>query len=148
MAKPGEGLTEENYDEHVAAVPGIFGTTPTDALSGERDSVVSKNQEVAGQNIAAVDAAEEEGDEEAADVSDAEVARQTDAAAPSGAFAEEVDEAADEDESDDEDDKTAAEVISDIESAESAEEVDSLAEGDERVTVQRAADKRKEELSA
>ena len=54
----------------------------------------------------------------------------------------------DEPQDDESDSKTAAEVIEEIKAAESAEEVDELADGDERVTVQNAADKRKEELAA
>jgi hypothetical protein len=161
MAEPGEALTEDNIDEHVAQVPGIFGDTPTDATTA-RDSVVSKNQEEATQNVAEVAADAEDGDEDAEEATEAEAARQTDAAAPTGAYAEEVDEAAPEEDGDEDgaeegdddaadengsDDATAAEVIEEIEAADSAEAVDELAAGDERVTVQRAADKRKEELS-
>jgi hypothetical protein len=63
---------------------------------------------------------------------------------------EESEEASQEDDSSDEEEEkqTAEQVIDSIEAASSVEEVDSLAEGDERVTVQRAADKRKEELSS
>lgn len=94
-------LTPENYKEHVANVPGIFGDTPTDPTIGDVQ-VPTKNEEAAGVAVAENDADAEEGDEEAAEASDAEAKRQVDAAGPTSDFAEEVDEAAD-DESEDED---------------------------------------------
>lgn len=171
MAKPNEPLTEENRDEHYASVPGIFGDTPTAGVD-PADNVPTKDQTAASENLAALEADDDQ------DASPVEAVRQADAVG-SGTTAEEVDEAAperdkndrslfgrapttdaptlsdatgskddeDEDEDDDDDNKTAVEVVSEIEDAESVEEVDALAEGDERVTVQRAADKRKEELS-
>lgn len=132
----------------------IFGDTPTDPTIG--DVVVPAHDEEGANVAAAAVAAEaEEGNDEAADLSPEEAKRQLEPL-----DAEAVEEGAEEDDSDadsedvdgdgdvDGDDRKAAEVIADIESASSAEEVDSLAEGDERVTVQRAAEKRKEELSA
>lgn len=159
MAKPGEPLTEENYDEHVAQVPGIFGDVPTAGVSGGADDVSTKNQAASQEAQAEVsaDAEDSDGDVDTSEVegTTAQAARQVDAAAPTGAFADEADEAAEEqDDAADENgsdseaaDATAAEVIEQIEAADSAEAVDALAAGDERVTVQRAADKRKEELS-
>jgi hypothetical protein len=126
--------TREEAEERIRIVRAtqIFGDTPTDPNVA----------------AAAVAAEAEEGNDEAADLSPEEAKRQLE---PSAEELEEGGaEVADEDDSDseeDEGDRKAADVISDIESADSADEVDRLSEGDDRVTVKRAADKRKEELS-
>lgn len=126
----------------------IFGDTPTDPTIG--DVVVPTHDEEAG-NVAqaAVDAEVEEsdGDSEAADLSPEEAKRQFE---PSPSDLEEggatvADSAADD--SEDAGELTAAEKVERIEAADSVSDVDALAEGDERVTVKRAADKRRAELS-
>lgn len=118
------GETREEYEERLRIVRAtqIFGDTPTDPTIG--DVVVPAHDEEAA-NVAAA---------EAADLSPEEAKRQLEPL-----DAEEVDEAADEDDSD----LTAAEKIEKIEAASSVEEVDRLVEGDDRVTVQRAADKKR-----
>lgn len=147
--------TDEEARERVEVVRAtqIFGDTPTDPTIG--DVVVPAHDEEAG-NVAAAEVAnraEEDEDGDAADLSQEEAKRQFEALS-----AEDVDEgaadepdtadSADDDTDDDGDvDRKAADVIADIESADSVEEVDTLAEGDERVTVQRAADKKRDELS-
>lgn len=95
---------EDDLKAHAAKVPGIFGDTPTDPSLGDSQTV-TKNEEEATVNLAEADLAAAEGDDEAADASQGEVKRQTDAVG-AGETAEEVDEAADDsdDESDDEDD--------------------------------------------
>jgi hypothetical protein len=150
------GETREEYEERLRIVRAtqIFGDTPTDPTIG--DVVVPAHDEEAA-NVAAAevaDQAENDEDGDAADLSEEEAKRQLEPL-----DAEAVDEAADDDsddadadasddsEDDSDDKRTAAEVISDIESASSVEEVDRLAEGDDRVTVQRAADKKREELA-
>lgn len=90
---------EDDVKQHAAHVPGIFGDTPTDPTIGDT-VVVTKNEEVAGQNVAEADAS---GDDEAEDASVGEVKRQTDAAGRDE-FAEDVDEAADDDNDDEDDD--------------------------------------------
>lgn len=150
--------TEEEARERVAQVRAtqIFGDTPTDPTIG--DVVVPAHDEEAA-NVAAAEVAAqvEDGDEEAADLSPEEAKRQLEPLS-----ADDVEEGAEEqDDSDDvnglapatdvSDDSTdeadanlsAEEKIARIESANSAEEVDALAAGDERVTVQRAADKKR-----
>lgn len=138
----------------------IFGDTPTDPTIG--DVVVPAHDEE-GANVAAaeVDAQAEDGSDEASDLSPEEAKRQLEPL-----DAESVDEAADDDDSDDadvlgsdsdeddEDDddnpetRNAAEVVDDIKNASSVEEVDALAaERPDAVTVQRAADAKREELS-
>jgi hypothetical protein len=147
--------TREEAEERIRIVRAtqIFGDTPTDPTIG--DVVVPAHDEEGANAAAAAVAAEaEEGNDEAADLSPEEAKRQLEPSAEEleegGAeVADEDDEDADasDDSEEDEGDRKAADVISDIESADSADEVDRLAEGDERVTVKRAADKRKEELS-
>jgi hypothetical protein len=132
--------SDEEARERVAQVRAtqIFGDTPTDPTIG--DIVVpTHDEEGAGDDLAAAnaDAEDVEGEDRDDLLSDAEVKRQADAVQ----FEEAAEEAADEDE--DHDDRKAADVVADIEAATSAEEVDSLAEGDDRVTVKRAADKKR-----
>lgn len=159
---PGEPLTPENYPAHVAAVPGIFGDTDTSGTAGPGAEVPTKNEEYAGTVVAETEA------DTGAEV--AEARRQVDAAA-GGTFAEDVDAGAEEQDEaeegstepvnedaapdadadadgEEDDSQKATEVIDQIDAAGSVEEVNSLAEGDDRVTVQRAADKRREELSS
>lgn len=88
---------EDDVKNHAARVPGIFGDTPTDPTVGDT-VVVTKNEEVASQNVAEADTSD---DDEAEDASVGEVKRQTDAAGRDE-FAEDVDAAADD--NDDEDD--------------------------------------------
>jgi hypothetical protein len=146
------GETREEYEERLRVVRAtqIFGDTPTDPTIG--DVVVpTPDEEGAGVDLAAAnaDAEDVEGEDRDDLLSDEEVKRQ--GATPQFDDVPVVDDDdADEDssdDSDDSDDRTAAEVISDIEAADSAEEVDRLSAGDSRVTVQRAADKRKGELA-
>lgn len=145
--------TREEAEERIATVRAtqIFGDTPTDPTIGDTVAVAHDEE---GANVAAakVDAAAEEGDDEAADLSPEEAKRQNEAL-----DAEEVDEAAEDDSdddstdlfsSDDDDDSdsgdvTAAEKVRQIEAADSPEEVDRLAEGDDRKTVQKAAEKKR-----
>lgn len=126
-----------------ARATGIFGDTPTDPTIG--DIVVpSADQEEATQSVAEVDAAAEAGDEEAEDLSPEEAARQS----TYGLDEEDVESL---DESDDEEEESselsAADKVERIEAATSVEEVDELAEGDDRVTVQRAAEKKRSSWS-
>lgn len=91
---PQEGLeTWDEYWDHAAKVPGIFGDTDTSGTAPEVDSVVSKNEEIGGLDVAAVDTAQAEGDEDAEGVDSAEAKRQLDATA--GPSAQEVDAGAD-----------------------------------------------------
>lgn len=148
-ATPQESEEEALERVRVVRATQIFGDTPTDPTIG--DVVVPvHDEEGAGADLAAAnaDAEDLEGDERDDLLSDEEVKRQGD----TPQFDQAAEDLADEDDTDgdgdvDDDDRKAADVISDIESADSVEEVDSLAEGDDRVTVQRAADKRKAELS-
>lgn len=148
--------TEEEARARVAQVRAtqIFGDTPTDPTIG--DVVVPAHDEEAANAAAAEVAAQAEDDEDgdAADLSPEEAKRQLEPLS-----AEDVQEGAEDqgnaDEgaaeadvtSENEGSRKAADVVADVENASSVEEVDSLAEGDDRVTVQRAADKRREELS-
>lgn len=153
--------TREEAEERIRIVRAtqIFGDTPTDPTIG--DVVVPAHDEEGANVAAAAVAAEaEEGNDEAADLSPEEAKRQLEPSAEDleegGATVADDEDDDDSDglfESDDSDDddadehRNATDVIADIEKADSADEVDRLAEGDERVTVKRAADKRKEELS-
>lgn len=148
--------TDEEARERVAAVRAtqIFGDTPTDPTIG--DVVVPAHDEEAGNAAAAAvaaDADDEDGD--AADLSQGEAKRQHEALS-----AQDVNEGAEDRDDDgeavvgddsgdasDEADLTAGEKVEKIKAASSVEEVDALAEGDEHVTVKRAADKKREELS-
>jgi hypothetical protein len=138
--------TREEAEERIRIVRAtqIFGDTPTDPTIG--DVVVPAHDEEGANAAAAAVAAEaEEGNDEAADLSPEEAKRQLE---PSAEELEEGGaEVADDDSEEDEGDRKAADVISDIESADSTDEVDRLSDGDDRVTVKRAAEKRKEELS-
>lgn len=142
--------TDEEARERVAEVRStqIFGDTPTDPTIGDA-VVVAHDEEAATASTAAVDAAAEDGDEEAADLSVGEAKRQNEALSADDvdAGASDQDDDTDDDGDVDDDDRKAADVISDIESASSVEEVDTLAHEDSRVTVQRAAEKRRDELS-
>jgi hypothetical protein len=154
--------TEEEAAARVAVVrqTQIFGDTPTDPTIG--DVVVPAHDEEAS-NVAAAEVASrvEDGDEEAADLSPEEAKRQLEPLS-----ADDVQEGAEEEGGADAGDSVAAgdtertteegesdsepsreELISQIEAADSVEEVDRLAADDERVTVQRAAEKRRGELS-
>ena len=153
------GETREEYEERLRLVRAtqIFGDTPTDPTIG--DVVVPAHDEE-GANVAAAEVASqaEDGDNDAADLSPEEAKRQLEPL-----DADEVDEQAedhsedeggdlwsgDTDRGSDEDlsSLSAEEKVNRIESASSAEEVDRLAEGDSRVTVQRAADKKRSELA-
>jgi hypothetical protein len=95
--EPDAAETEEEYYARIqaAASTGIFGDTPTDPTTGDVQ-VPTSNEEAAGVAVAEKDVAVEEGDEDAAEVSDEEAKRQVDAAAGTTGFADEVDEAADE----------------------------------------------------
>lgn len=108
-AKADEGETEEEYRERIANVPGIFGDIDTTAGSNASgQDVVSSQNELATQAAAEVEARAEDGDEEAAELSNDEARRQVDIAGPQPS-AEEVDEAAtDNDEVSQEDNKDAA----------------------------------------
>lgn len=138
--------SEEDALERVRIVRAtqIFGDTPTDPTIG--DVVVpTHDEEGATDSLAKVDAAAEDGDDEAAEASPEEAKRQ---AEPSASDLEEggadvADGDSLDDSDDDEGDLTAAEKVKQIEAAESADEVDRLAEGDERVTVKRAAEKKR-----
>lgn len=108
----------------------VFGDTATD-----QGDVVSADNEQATVDAAAAEAA-------GADVTHNEARRQGDLEnVPS-----DVDDA-DEDPDGDGPKLNAPETIAKIEASSSVEEVDELSKGDDRVTVQRAADKRKEELA-
>lgn len=113
----------------------VFGDTDT-AIGGTPDmEVVSADNEQATVDAAAAEAA-------GADVTLNEARRQGDLEnVPSD------EDNVDEDPDGDGPKLTAAETIEKIESSSSVEEVDELSTGDDRVTVQRAADKRKEELA-
>jgi hypothetical protein len=167
--------TEEEALERVRIVRStqIFGDTPTDPTIG--DVVVPAHDEEAA-NVAAAEVADqvEDGDEEAADLSPEEAKRQLEPLSADdvqegaeedgpvgdgegGSSITAGDEASDgadstdaeghTEEESDEGELTAEEKVERIRSASSVEEVDSLAEGDSRVTVRRAADKKRSELS-
>lgn len=75
-----EGETEEEYRERIANVPGIFGDTDTTAgADASGIDVVSADNEQATVAVAAVDAAAQDGDEEAQNTSTDEARRQVDA---------------------------------------------------------------------
>ena len=163
--------TAEEAAERVAQVRAtqIFGDTPTDPTIG--DVVVPAHDEEAA-NAAAAEVASraEDGDEEAQDLSREEAKRQleplsaeevdeeAEARADDDGFAVGSDDDADlsddddgaddaaDDSADESDNLSAEEKIKRIETAESVEEIDALAYGDERVTVQRAADKKRSSL--
>lgn len=155
---PDTAETEEEYQARVAAVRStqIFGDTET-AVGGPTASgtdVPSHDNEAATVAVAEADAAAQTGDDEADAASHDEARRQVEIQGVHPDAAE-VDAAADDDNDDDtanadddgDDNATAQEQIDAIENASTVEEVDSIANGDERVTVQRAADKRRAELS-
>lgn len=101
---PSDVETEEAYRERIANVPGIFGDTDTTAgANASGVDVVSHNNELATQAVAEVEAAKEQGDDEAEGVSSDEARRQVDVAGGQPS-AEEVEAGAD-DKSDDKDDK-------------------------------------------
>lgn len=108
--EPGEeGLqTWEQYREHAANVPGIFGDTDTSGTAPEVDSVVTKNEELGGVSVARVDEEQvvAEGDdeqEEVEGVTGPEAKRQLDVAGPQPS-AQEVEAGADDDDDNDDDD--------------------------------------------
>jgi hypothetical protein len=100
--QPGpKGLeTWDEYWDHAARVPGVFGDLDTTAGGNQ---TVAKNEEVANLDVAAVDAAKEEGVEEVQDISADEARRQLDVAGDQPS-AEEADKAA-EDSSDKQEEK-------------------------------------------
>ena len=149
----------------------IFGDTPTDPTIG--DVVVPAHDEE-GANVAAAEVASqvEDGDDEAADLSAEEAKRQLepldaetveegaeeeggvqddggDTSITAGDQSDEDTDSTDADgeEESEEDDLTAAEKVEKIKAASSVSEVDALAVGDDRVTVQRAAEAKRSELS-
>lgn len=126
----------------------IFGDTPTDPTIGDTVAV-AHDEEAANVAAAEVDARAEDGDEAAADLSPEEAKRQFEPLSAQGVQDDvDFDGDGEADATDnDADDLSREEKINQIEAASSKEEVDRLAEGDERVTVTRAADKRREELS-
>lgn len=87
--------TWDDYNAHVAAVPGVFGDIDTTAGAGAAgtDAISSKN-ELATVEVAQKDEAAQAGDEEAAAVSDDEARRQVEVQGPQPS-AEEVEAAAD-----------------------------------------------------
>lgn len=131
--------TDEEARDRVAAVRAsqIFGDTPTDPTIGDTVAV-AHDEEAANVAAAEVDARTEDGDEEAADLSPEEAKRQLEPLS-----AEAVDDAVDASTDEADSNLSAEEKIARIERANSAEEVDALAAGDERVTVKRAADKKR-----
>ena len=176
-ATPQESEEEALERLRVVRATQIFGDTPTDPTIGdvvvpthdeegagdnlaranadaedlegdERDDLLSDEEVKRQAETPQFDAAAED----LADREDDEDAGQNEAWNESGTDNPEVDDPDQDDDTDDDgdvdaDDRKAADVIADIESASTVEEVDSLAAGDERVTVKRAADKRKDELS-
>lgn len=142
-ATPQESEEEALERVRIVRATQIFGDTPTDPTIG--DVVVpTHDEEGAGADLAAAnaDAEDVEGEDRDDLLSDEEVKRQGD----TPQF-----EAAAEDLAEDEDDEpeelTAHEKVDRIKAASSVEEVDKLAAGDDHVTVKRAADKKREELS-
>ena len=88
--------TEEEYYARVSSVSGVFGDTETSVAT----EVPSANNEQAGVEVAEKDAAVEQGDEEAAELSDDEARRQTDVELGTTDSAEAVDEEAPDDNTD------------------------------------------------
>lgn len=128
----------------------IFGDTPTDPTIG--DVVVpAHDEEDATASTAAVDAAADDGNDEADDLAPGEAKRQLEATPTAEDFAAAEADDADGRFADDggpaSDEPSREDKIRQIEAATSVEEVDRLAEGDSRVTVTRAADAKRAELS-
>lgn len=97
----------DDYNAHVATVPGVFGDTDTTAGAGASGTdAVSRQNELATLEVAQKDEAAEQGDDEAQEASDDEARRQADVAAGQPS-AEEVEEGAEDgdDETSDEDEK-------------------------------------------
>lgn len=121
----------------------IFGDTPTDPTIGDTVAV-AHDEEAANVAAAEVDARAEDGDEVADDLAPEEAKRQFE---PLSAESVQDDVDSERAEAPDADELSREDKIRQIESASSKEEVNRLAEGDERVTVTRAADKKRSELS-
>lgn len=111
----------------------VFGDTDTAIGGSSEQEVVSADNEQATVDAAAADAA-------GVDVTQNEARRQ-------GDLENVPTDSVDEDPDGDGPQLTAAETIAKIEAADSVDAVDELASGDDRVTVQRAADKRTAELT-
>lgn len=112
---PSQVETEEEYHERIrlASTTGIFGDLDTTAgADASATDVPSSNNEAATVAVAEVDAAAEEGDEEAAELSTDEARRQVDVAGVQPS-AEEADAGAEEAEEDAADEDEAEEVEED-----------------------------------
>jgi hypothetical protein len=146
--------SEEEAAERVRIVRAtqIFGDTPTDPTIGDIDTP-AHDEEAANLAGAEVAARAEDGDEEAAELTQEEAKRQNEPLSAEdvqeGADEESAEEAGVEGEATEEDSgpRSAAEKVEAIKAASSVEEVDELAADDDRVTVRNAADAKRSELS-
>lgn len=138
--------TWEQYREHAAAVPGIFGDTDTSGTAPGVDSVPTKNVELGGEAVARVDEASATGSDEEQDevegTSDADALRQVDVAGDQPS-AEEVQEGADGTESNP---ATAQELVAEAKDCDDRERLEELT-NDDRKTVREAAEARLKELN-
>lgn len=99
--------SKEEYREHVARVPGVFGDLDTSGTASPGTEVPTKNEEQASANVAEVETAikEEENNEATKEVPVAEARRQTDVAGGQPS-AEEVEEGAEAQETEEETEET------------------------------------------